>query len=151
MSWADEIGRGHKGIEGVIVDQVKFWLIFGLLKYKLNCCLYTCSPWQSPGVQEQWNTERLYIIKGNDPVAVLNSGQSCCTLGVGVIGPLLFCMSVYTEECTGSVMKTEYRKAMGNYSELGRCMSVSYSDRGYRTPVGVVGLQYQSCLNSIIP
>ena len=148
MSWADEIGRGHKGIEGVIVDQVKFWLIFGLLKYKLNCSLYTCSPWQSPGVYEQRSTESLYIIKGNDPVAVLNS---VCTLGVGVIGPLLFCMSVYTKECTGGVMKTEYHKAMGNYSELGRYMSVSYSDRGYQTPVGVVGFQYQSCLNSIIP
>ena len=81
-------------------------------------------------------------------MAVLNS---VCTLGVGVIGPLLFCMSVYTKECTGGVMKTEYHKAMGNYSELGRYMSVSYSDRGYQTPVGVVGFQYQSCLNSIIP
>ena len=40
-------------------------------------------------------------MKYNNPVAVFNSSQSCCNPGVRVIGPLLFCMSVYIKECTG--------------------------------------------------
>ena len=59
-------------------------------------------------------------------------------------------MSVYTKECTGGVMKTEYGKAMVTIVNLADVCQ-------YHTLIGViklqsvVGFQYQSCLNSIIP
>ena len=71
---------------------VKVKLIFELLKYNFNYCLYTWSPWQSPGMLQYQNSLEqclLVITKKSDAQSHLQSFHVSFRLFLGALLSLL--------------------------------------------------------------